>query len=267
MRRIVREAMAAGAAGFSTSLSPTHSDIDDRPVPSRLADDEEVLALAEEAGRHGAGSICFLPLGTTRGLTAEDHEFIIEIGRRSGLPVIIQGLGARSKVDVPGSGWDDAWSALDKAQAEGAPFYSMLGAKPFDRAVTFDETNHHWRGAFGWHAMTRLPIEERRALLEDPQGARGAALRHRELEQGPGQGHDAVAAAVGPGVHRKLALAAVRRAPGQEHRRTRRRAATGAGRFRARPARSPTISRPSCAGGWTGPNGPARCASRSATRA
>ena len=123
---------------------------------------------AGAAGRHGAGSICFLPLGTTRGLTADDHEFIIEIGRRSGLPVIIQGLGARSKVDVPGTGWDDAVVSLDKAQAEGAPFYSMLIARPFDRAVAFDDTNHHWRGAFGWHAMTRLPIEERRALLRDP---------------------------------------------------------------------------------------------------
>lgn len=171
MRAMVAEAMQAGAAGLSTSLSPTHSDLQDRPVPSRFASDEEVLALAEEAGRFGAGSICFLPLGTTRGLKAEDHEFIIEIGRRSGLPVIIQGLGARSKVDVPGTGWDDAVVSLDKAQAEGAPFYSMLGMKPFDRAVSFDETNFHWRGAFGWHAMTRLPIDERRALLRDP-GAR-----------------------------------------------------------------------------------------------
>ena len=128
-----------------------------------------MLALAEAAGRHGAGSICFLPLGTTRGLTAEDHEFIIEIGRRSGLPVIIQGLGARSKVDVPGTGWDDAVVILDKAQSAGAPFYSMLIARPFNRAVAFDDTNHHWRGAFGWHAMTRLPIEERRALLRDPK--------------------------------------------------------------------------------------------------
>ena len=169
MRALVAEAMAAGAAGLSTSLSPTHNDMQDRPVPSRFAEDEEVLALAEEAGRHGAGSICFLPLGTTRGLTAEDHEFIIEIGRRSGLPVIIQGLGARSKVDVPGTGWDDAVVSLDKAQSEGAPFYSMLIARPFDRAVDFDETNHHWRGAFGWHDMTRLPIEQRRALLKDPK--------------------------------------------------------------------------------------------------
>jgi N-acyl-D-aspartate/D-glutamate deacylase len=168
MRRVVAQAMEAGAAGLSSSFSPTHNDITGKPVPSRLAADEELLALAEEAGRHGAGSICFLPLGTTRGLTAQDHEFIIEIGRRSGLPVIIQGLGARSKVDVPGAGWDDAVKSLDRAQAEGAPFYSMLVARPFDRAVAFDETNHHWQAVPTWHAMTRMPIEERRALLRDP---------------------------------------------------------------------------------------------------
>src|SRR5439155_21645042 len=108
MRSLVAQAMRAGAAGLSTSLSPTHLDLSGRPVPSRFADGEEVLALAEEVGHFGAGSICFLPLGTTRGLTDEDHEFIIEIGRRSGLPVIIQGIAAYSKVDVPGEGWDNA---------------------------------------------------------------------------------------------------------------------------------------------------------------
>lgn len=168
MRGLVAEAMAAGAAGFSTSLSSTQQDMEGRPVPSRLADAEEILALAEEAGRGGTGSICFLPRGTAIGLSNSDHDFTIELGLRSGLPVIIQGLGARSKVDVPGTGWDDAVKALDRAQAAGAPFYSMLIARPFDRQVAFDETNHHWRAAPNWHAMTRLPLPQRRDLLRDP---------------------------------------------------------------------------------------------------
>lgn len=169
MRAIVARAMEAGAAGFSTSLSPTQADIHGRPVPSRFADRNELLALAEEAGRTGAGSICFLPAGTSVGLKQEDYELIIDLGRVSGLPVIIQGLGARSKIDVPGAGWEDAVKVLDRAQAEGAPFYSLLIARPFDRPVMFDETNHHWQAVFSWHAMTRLPIEERRALLNDPK--------------------------------------------------------------------------------------------------
>lgn len=169
MRAIVAMAMEAGAAGFSTSLSPTQADIHGRPVPSRFADRNELLALAEEAGRTGAGSICFLPAGTSVGLKQEDYELIIDLGRVSGLPVIIQGLGARSKIDVPGAGWEDAVKVLDRAQAEGAPFYSLLIARPFDRPVMFDETNHHWQAVFSWHAMTRLPFEERRALLNDPK--------------------------------------------------------------------------------------------------
>jgi N-acyl-D-amino-acid deacylase len=169
MRRIVSEAMRGGAAGFSSSHSPTQNDIAGRPVPSRVATDEELFELAEEAGKFGAGTICYLPAGTATGLVERDYELILELGRRSTLPVVIQGLGGRNKVDVPGAGWNEAVEVLDRAQAEGAPFYSMLIARPIDRAVEFNETNHLWPAVASWHAMTRLPLEERRALLKNPE--------------------------------------------------------------------------------------------------
>lgn len=169
MKKIVTKAMEAGASGFSTSLAPTHLDTQNRPVPSRLAERGELLALAEAAGKAGNGSICFLPEGTIRGMSSEDHEMIIALGEASGLPVIVQGLGGRGKTDVPGSGWEAAVEALDRAQEQGTPFYSLLIARPFDRQVSFDETNHHWQAVPAWHNMTRLPIDERRALLKDPK--------------------------------------------------------------------------------------------------
>jgi N-acyl-D-aspartate/D-glutamate deacylase len=73
MRALVREAMHAGAAGFSTSLSPTHVDQFDQPVPSRRAAYDEVRALIEATGEGGAGSICFLPGTAARGLDEEDR--------------------------------------------------------------------------------------------------------------------------------------------------------------------------------------------------
>jgi N-acyl-D-amino-acid deacylase len=169
MAEMVEEAVRAGAAGFSSSSLGTQNDIKGRPVPSRFASHEEILSLAEAAGRAGTGTICYLPAATVSGMKDEDNEFITEIGRRSGLPVIIQGLGAKSKTDVPGDAWDAAVAALDRATAEGAPFYSMLVARPFDRPVRFDETNKHWQAVATWDAMTKMPIEQRRALLQDPR--------------------------------------------------------------------------------------------------
>jgi len=176
MRRVTADAMQAGAAGLSSSAAPTHNDISGRPVPSRLAARDEVLALAEEVGAYGAGSICFLPASAISGMNEADLEYLIEIGTASGVPVIVQGLGGRSKVDAPTAGWQSAAEFLDEATRRGAPVYSLLIARPFDRAVAFDETNHHWTAVPTWHRMTRLPIAERAALLRDP--AARAEMRH-----------------------------------------------------------------------------------------
>src|SRR5207244_3662364 len=46
MQAIVREAMAAGAYGFSSSRAATQVGYDQEPIPSRLATEDELLALA-----------------------------------------------------------------------------------------------------------------------------------------------------------------------------------------------------------------------------
>jgi N-acyl-D-aspartate/D-glutamate deacylase len=165
MCSLVRGAMAAGAAGLSSSAAPSHLDLDDRPVPSRLADHAEVLALAAEAGRAGAGSIAYLPASAIGGLDHDDEEFLIEISRVSGLPVIIQGLGGRNKVDAPTATWGAAQAFLDRATAVGAPVYSMLITRPFDRPIVLNETNFHYLSVPSWDRMLKLPTAQRIALL------------------------------------------------------------------------------------------------------
>lgn len=55
MRGLVAEALAAGAVGFATSRAPTHVGYAGRPVPSRLAGDEEIAALVGCLGEAGRG--------------------------------------------------------------------------------------------------------------------------------------------------------------------------------------------------------------------
>ena len=168
MRRLLREAVEAGAAGLSSSAAPTHLDVHGRPVPSRLATHEETLALAEELGELGRGSIGYLPASAIGGLDHADEDLLIEIGRRSGVPVIIQGLGGRNKVDAPTATWEASQAFLDRATEAGAPVYSMLIARPFDRSVTVDEANFHYLAVPSWNRMLNLPADERAALLRDP---------------------------------------------------------------------------------------------------
>lgn len=188
MRKLVGECMAAGAAGFSSSASPTQFDLEGRPVPSRMASVNEIMALAEAAGEHGSGSIGFLPASTVSGLTEDDLGMVLEIGRRSGLPVVIQGLGSRSKVDAPTSGWPRAEAFLNQATREGVPVYSMLMVRPFDRVVSFDETNHLWAAAPSWYHMTRLPKEERTALLRDPMAREEMRFAIENYNRDPARG-------------------------------------------------------------------------------
>ena len=57
MRAIVHDAVAAGAIGFATSKSPTHVGYAGRPVPSRMAEFDEVRTIAGALGELGRGMI------------------------------------------------------------------------------------------------------------------------------------------------------------------------------------------------------------------
>jgi N-acyl-D-aspartate/D-glutamate deacylase len=168
MGRLVVEAMEAGAAGLSSSHAPTHLDGDERPVPSRLATRAELSALARAAGSAAAGTIGYLPESAVGGLTPEDEEYLIHLAEVSGLPVIIQGLGGRNKVDAPTATWERAVQFLDRAAGRGTPVYSMLIARPPDRPLRVAPDCFHYLAVPAWNALLGLPHAERLARLRDP---------------------------------------------------------------------------------------------------
>jgi N-acyl-D-aspartate/D-glutamate deacylase len=170
MAAIVAGAMDAGAAGFSSTHSPTHVDTAGRPVPSRLSSTDELKALVAAAGRAGTGSIAYLPGSAVGGITPEDEDLLVEMSLSARMPVVIQGLGARSKVDAPTAGWDNAKRFVDEATAAGAAVYSMAMSKPFNRTFSLAGGTNLYEGALAFHRMftEARSVEERIALLRDP---------------------------------------------------------------------------------------------------
>jgi N-acyl-D-amino-acid deacylase len=86
MKKIVLEAMRAGAVGFSTSTSPAHNGEGGKPMPSRLAADDELRALVGTLGQAGRGVFMLTKGGHTR------IEFLEELAAGSSRPVVIAAL-------------------------------------------------------------------------------------------------------------------------------------------------------------------------------
>ena len=118
----------------------------------------------------------------------------------SRMPVIIQGLGARSKVDAPTAGWDNAKRFVDEATARGAAVYSMAMSKPFNRTFDLAAGTKLYEGALAaqpplhrGHHGGRAPRAHRRPRLP----RRGARLG-RPPQPRPGRRAHPAAARPGP---------------------------------------------------------------------
>jgi len=80
MQSVVADAMAAGAAGFASSASPTHNGDKGRPVPSRVADLAELRQLLEPVRQAGRGVVALLPGGVM------SHQEVFALQREIGRP-------------------------------------------------------------------------------------------------------------------------------------------------------------------------------------
>jgi N-acyl-D-amino-acid deacylase len=83
MKRIVSEAIDAGAIGFATSTLEQHNGINGTPMPSRFADEHEMMELTGTLGEKGRGVFML-----TKGMTST-VPWLEEISRRNGRPVMI----------------------------------------------------------------------------------------------------------------------------------------------------------------------------------
>ncbi|HEU5188142.1 MAG TPA: amidohydrolase family protein [Methylomirabilota bacterium] len=86
MRRLVLEAVRAGAIGFATSTLEQHNGEHGIPMPSRLADETEMLALTGALGEAGRGVFML-----TKGMTST-IPWLEKIAAANGRPVMIAAM-------------------------------------------------------------------------------------------------------------------------------------------------------------------------------
>lgn len=120
MARLVADAMAAGAAGFASSSSPTHNGDGGRPVPSRVANLEEIRRLAAPVGASGHGVIALLPGGV---LTNDE---LFDLQREVGRPITWTAL-----LTVAGFPYHiKVMDEHDAARARGVEVWPQVSCRP-----------------------------------------------------------------------------------------------------------------------------------------
>ena len=155
MRQLVLEGVRAGAIGFATSTSPNHNGHGGIPMPSRLADDNELRELVGCLKEAGRGVFMLTKGGQTK------IEFLEELAAASGRPVIVAALLHNNT--SPRGVFDD----LDKISAANARGRKLLGAISCC-ALTMDFTLHSpytFEGLAAWKPALSLSGEKYRNLL------------------------------------------------------------------------------------------------------
>ena len=79
MKSMLREALAAGAAGFASSFSPNHSGWGGLPMPSTISEDDELKALTGVLGEKGKG--IFVVSAGTRATPEYLEAIVADTGR------------------------------------------------------------------------------------------------------------------------------------------------------------------------------------------
>jgi N-acyl-D-aspartate/D-glutamate deacylase len=149
--------MAAGAAGFATSASPTHNGDGGRPVPSRVADLDELRMLLAPLRDAQAGVVALLPGGVI------PNADMFALQREVGRPITWTAL-----LTVKGFPYHERVVAEnDAARAEGVEVWPQVSCRPLVFQMNMAEPfTLNSRPSFS--ALMGLGLDERMATYRDP---------------------------------------------------------------------------------------------------
>ena len=175
MERELRDALRAGAMGFTTSRSPSHETPDGRPVASRVATWEEVRRLVGVMGEMNAGLFEIAGEGVDR--TANDpglreyHVRLRDLAVDTGRPIT---FGVFSRRDVPDT-WRRYLALLDETAAAGGRMFAQVHSRSLSALLSF-KTQLPFDRLPVWKELRALPLREQAQRLRDPD------LRRRLIE-------------------------------------------------------------------------------------
>lgn len=181
MKREVRDAIRAGAMGFTTSRSQAHRTPQGDPVASRLAAWDEVRQLVGVMGEMNAGIFEIAsesPLDTPEALL--DYQTRLkELAVDTGVPIT---YGQFSRRDTDHT-WRSYLALADETAQAGGRMFIQTHSRALNLVLSF-ETYMPYDKLPVWRDIRQLPLAEQAAALRDP------AMRRKLVEAANQQADD-----------------------------------------------------------------------------
>ena len=130
MKQLVKEAVAAGALGFSTSRTIAHRAIDGEPVPGTYAAEDELFGIGAALGELGTGIFELAPAGTA-GEDILAPKLEVDWMRRLSAAIHRPVTFALVQVDDAPELWRELMDESLRAVAEGADLWPQVAGRGF----------------------------------------------------------------------------------------------------------------------------------------
>ncbi|HMC51853.1 MAG TPA: amidohydrolase family protein, partial [Acidimicrobiales bacterium] len=159
MGRIVRDGVAAGALGFTTSRTMNHRTSRGEPTPTLTAADDELVGIATEMS--DAGGVLevvsdFRDLDTEFGML---RRMVEESGRPMTISVAAEDHRAH---------WGSLRDRIAAAAAKGLPIKGQVGSRAIGILLGLQASLNPFGGLAAYRSIAKMPIGERVRIMRDP---------------------------------------------------------------------------------------------------
>jgi len=194
MERELRNALMAGAIGFTSSRSPSHETPDSKPVASRMASWDEVRRLVGVMGELNAGIFELAGEGVDRKLDHPDlpdyHRRLKALAVETGRPIT---FGLFTRKDAPGM-WRHYVRLIEETRAAGGRMFAQVHSRALSVVLSF-KTQMPFDRLPVWKELRALPLGEQQTRLRDPELRRRLVEAARERDTKKALGTEARQAA------------------------------------------------------------------------
>jgi N-acyl-D-aspartate/D-glutamate deacylase len=161
MAAIAREAIEAGALGFTTSRTINHRSISGEPIPTLRAGADELLGIARAIGQTGRGVVQFV---SDRLHHDDELDLIERIAAESGRPLSLSVAQHHAKPDQ----WRTILDRLAKGSERGLTLRAQVAARAVGIMTGLDLTLNPFMYSPDYKAIADLPLAQRVARMREP---------------------------------------------------------------------------------------------------